>query len=143
MAAKMAAEMSRCAALLIGAARMAPGIGTETRAALEAGSVAWWLLEENLSARERVCRMQLLRRNSAREYAKSIKEIGEDPAVAGKETVAGIEAECRALGLGAFTQQGNELEGQTRPGCTARVKGMTAGLASCYGPHRRSPLQGF
>jgi len=85
----MAAEMSRCAALLIGAARMAPGIETETRAALEAGSVAWWLLEESLSARERVCRMQLLRRNSAREYAKSIKEIGEDPAVAGKETVAG------------------------------------------------------
>ena len=125
MAAKMAVEMSRCAALLIGAGRMAPGIETETRAALEAGSVAWWLLDENLSARERVCRMQLLRRNSAREYAKSIEEVGEDPAVAGKETVAGIEAECRALGLGAFTQQGNELEGQTRPGYTARVKGMT------------------
>jgi hypothetical protein len=45
--------------------------------------------------------------------------------VAGKETVAGIEAECRALGLAAFTQQGNELEGQTRHGCTARVKYMT------------------
>jgi hypothetical protein len=69
--------------------------------------------------------MQLLRRNSAREYAKSIKEVGEDPAVAGKETVAGIEADCRALGLAAFTQQGNELEGQTRPGYTARVKDMT------------------
>jgi hypothetical protein len=117
--------MSRCAALLIGAGHMAPGIEAETRAALEAGSVAWWLLQENLSARQRVCRMQLLRRNSAREYAKSIKEVGEDPAVAGKETVAGIEADCRALGLAAFTQQGNELEGQTRPGYTARVKDMT------------------
>ncbi|HUZ23801.1 MAG TPA: hypothetical protein VMV07_08545 [Streptosporangiaceae bacterium] len=69
--------------------------------------------------------MQLLRRNSAREYAKSVKEVGEDLTVAGKETVAGIEAECRDLGLAAFTQQGNELEGQTRPGYTARVKALT------------------
>ena len=97
----------------------------KNRAALEAGSVAWWLLEENLSARERVCRMQLLRRNSAREHAKSIKEVGEDPTVAGKETVTGIEAECRDLGLAAFTQRGDELEGQTRPGYTARVKALT------------------
>jgi hypothetical protein len=28
--------------------------------------VAWWLLEPGLTARQRVCRMQLLRRNSAR-----------------------------------------------------------------------------
>lgn len=125
MATKLAVEMSRCVALLIGAGRPAPGIEAETRAALEAGSVAWWLLEENLSARQRVCRMQLLRRNSAREHAKSIKEVGEDPAVAGKETVTGIEAECRDLGLAAFTQRGDELEGQTRPGYTARVKALT------------------
>ena len=125
MATKLAVEMSRCVALLIGAGRPAPGIEAETRAALEAGSVAWWLLEEELSARERVCRMQLLRRNSAREHAKSIKEVGEDPAVAGKETVTGIEAECRDLGLAAFTQKGDELEGQTRLGYTARVKALT------------------
>ena len=51
MATKLAVEMSRCVALLIGAGRPAPGIEAETRAALEAGSVAWWLLEEKLSAR--------------------------------------------------------------------------------------------
>jgi hypothetical protein len=84
MATKLAVEMSRCAALLIGADRPAPGIEAETRAALEAGSVAWWLLEEKLSARKRVCRMQLLRRNSAREHAKSIKEVGEDPSAGGQ-----------------------------------------------------------
>jgi hypothetical protein len=43
MSTKLAAEFSRCAALLIGAGRPAPGIETETRSALEAGSVAWWL----------------------------------------------------------------------------------------------------
>ena len=125
MATKLAVEMSRCAALLIGAGRPAPGIEVETRAALEAGSVAWWLMEQNLSARDRVCRMQLLRRNSAREHARSIKEVGEEPTVTGKESVAGIEAECRDLGLAAFTQKGAELEGQTRPGYTARVKALT------------------
>jgi hypothetical protein len=30
-----------------------------------------------------VCRMQLLRRNSAHEYARSIDEVGEDPAIVG------------------------------------------------------------
>jgi hypothetical protein len=105
--------------------RGAPGIEAETRAALEAGSVAWWLIEENLSARERVCRMQLLRRNSAREYARSVKEVGEDPMVAGKESVAGIEADCRYLGLAGLTHKGDELEGQTRPGYMARVKALT------------------
>jgi hypothetical protein len=122
---KLAVEHSRCAALLMGAARPAPGIEAVTRAALEAGSVAWWLLEEGLSARQRVCRMQLLRRNSAREYARSIQEVGEDPAVAGMETVAAIEAECRDLKLSAFTQKGDELDGETRLGYTARVKMLT------------------
>jgi hypothetical protein len=121
----MAVEMARCAALLIGKARPAPGVEAVTRAALEAGSVAWWLLEEGLTARQRVCRMQLLRRNSARELARSIEEVGEDPAVAGKETVPTIEAECSALGLAPFTCKGNELEGQERLGYTARAKKLT------------------
>ena len=92
------------------------------RVSLEAGSVVWWLLEEGLTARQRVCWMQLLRRNSARELARSIREVGEDLAVAGRETVAAIRAECRALGLAPFTQGGDELEEQVRLGYTARVK---------------------
>jgi hypothetical protein len=66
MATKLALEFSRCAAMLIGAGRPSPGIEAVTRSSLEAGSVAWWLLEPGLTARQRVCRMQLLRRNSAR-----------------------------------------------------------------------------
>jgi hypothetical protein len=122
---KLTVELSRCAALLIGASRPAPGIETVARAALEAGSVAWWLLEDGLTARERVCRMQLLRRNSARELARSIEEVGEDPLAVGSETVADIDADCQALGLAAFTRNGSELEGQTRLGYTARVRALT------------------
>jgi hypothetical protein len=148
MATKLAVEMSRCAALLIGAGRPAPGIEAETRAALEAGSVAWWLMEGNLSARKRLCRMQLLRRNSAREHARSAREVGEGPAVAGKESVAGIEAECRGLGLATFTQQGDRLEGQTRPGYTARVKALTdelgyQGAYSIYSAVAHAELAGI
>jgi len=56
MATKLAIEYARCAALLIGTDRPAPGIETETRSTLEAGSVAWWLLDPGLTARQRVCR---------------------------------------------------------------------------------------
>jgi phage host-nuclease inhibitor protein Gam len=148
MATKLAAEFSRCAAQLIGADRPAPGIETETRSALEAGSVAWWLLEPGLTARQRVCRMQLLRRNSARELARSIDEVGEDHAVAGKETVAGIEAECRDLGLAPFTQGGDKLEGELRLKYTARVKALTdelgnTGAYSIYSGPAHAELAGI
>jgi hypothetical protein len=66
--------------------------------------------------------MQLLRRNSARELANSIVQVGEDPGVAGTETVLGIEAECRDLVLDPFGQGGGELEGQTRFRYTARLR---------------------
>jgi len=66
--------------------------------------------------------MQLLRRYSAREHANSIAEVGEDPGVAGKETVAAIEADCHDLGLAGFTQDGYKLEGQTRLRYTKRMK---------------------
>ncbi|HMD23035.1 MAG TPA: hypothetical protein VKH61_02975 [Streptosporangiaceae bacterium] len=148
MATKLAAEFSRCAALIIGADRPAPGIETETRSSLEAGSVAWWLLEPGLTARQRVCRMQLLRRNSARELARSIDEVGEDPAAAGKETVAGIAAECRDLGLALFTQRGDELEGEVRLKYTKRVKALTdelgnAGAYSIYSGPAHAELAGI
>ena len=130
MSTKLAAEFSRCAALIIGAGRPAPGIETEVRSALEAGSVAWWLLEPWRTARQRVCRMQLLRRNSAREFARSIAEVGEDPAVAGNETVAGIEAECLALGLGSFTAGGDKLDDQERLKYTKRVQALTDELGN-------------
>lgn len=148
MATNLTVEFSRCAALLIGADRPAPGIETETRSSLEAGSVAWWLLEPGLTARQRVCRMQLLRRNSARELARSIDEVGEDPAVAGKETVVGIEAECRDLGLAPFTQGGDELEGQIRLGYTKRVKALTdelgnTGAYSIYSGPAHAELAGI
>jgi hypothetical protein len=118
-------EMAHSGAVLIRAQR--PPIGTEvlTRTSLEAASVVWWLLEDGLTARQRVCRMQLLRRNSARELARSIRQVKEDPSVAGNETIPAIEAECAALGLAPFGQGGDELDGQTRLGYTKRVEKLT------------------
>jgi hypothetical protein len=69
-----------------------------------------------------VCRMQLLRRNSAKEYARAIAEVGADPAIVGGETVASVEAYGHALGLAGFTNSGDQLEGEHRPSYTTRVK---------------------
>lgn len=122
MATKYTVEMARCIGPLVGAGRPAPGIEALTRTSLEAASVVWWLLEEGLTARQRVCRMQLLRRNSAKELSKSIAAVGASRTVAGNETVAAIEAECQVLGLAAFGQGGDELEGEIRPRYTKRVE---------------------
>jgi hypothetical protein len=76
---KMVVEYARSTALLVAAERPPPAIEVETRAALEAASVTWWLFAPGLTGRQRVCRLQLLRRNSARELAKSIGEVGPTP----------------------------------------------------------------
>jgi hypothetical protein len=128
MATKYATEMARSVAVQIGASRPAPSMEVLARSALEAASVAWWLLEPGLTARQRVCRMQLLRRNSAKEYARAIAEVGADPSVVGGETVASVEAYGQGLGLGAFGSGGEELEGERRPGYTARVKAFIDAL---------------
>jgi hypothetical protein len=125
MATKYTVEMSRCIVPLVRAARPAPGIEALTRTSLEGASVVWWLLEEGLTARRRVCRVQLLRRNSAKELEKSITAVGANPSVAGQETVAAIEAECLQLGLAAFGQGGDELEGDIRLRYTKRVEKFT------------------
>lgn len=134
MATKITVEMTRCVGTLVGSGRPSPGVESLTRTSLEAGSVAWWLLEAGLSARQRVCRMQLLRRNSARELAKSISEVGEDPSTVGGDTVAGVEAECLALRLPNFGRRGDELDGEVRPNYTSRVRDLTDELG-CQGAY--------
>jgi len=128
MAAKYTIEMTRSVALLIRDERPAPPIESLTRTSLEAASVAWWLLEEGLTARRRYCRMQLLRRNNAFWLAKSIAQVGENRGVAGTETIAGIEAECVAMGLAPFGSGGSELEGERRQGYTDRVDDLITAL---------------
>jgi hypothetical protein len=125
---KMVVEYARSVALLVAAERPPPGIEVETRAALEAASVTWWLFAPGLTARQRVCRLQLLRRNSARELARSVAEVGADPTAAGGETVPAIEVYGQSLGLAPFGQGGDELEGEIRPRYTARVKDLTTEL---------------
>jgi len=125
MATKFTVEMARCMAPLVLEARPAPGIEALTRTSLEAASVVWWLFELGLTARQRVCRMQLLRRNSAKELEAAIAAVGGDPSVGTQETVAAVEAYGNELRLQPFGQKGNELEGQVRPTYTARVRRFT------------------
>jgi len=66
MATKYTGEMARCIAELLNPSRPPPGFELLARSPLEAASVAWWLLAEGITARQRVCRMQLQRRTSGR-----------------------------------------------------------------------------
>lgn len=125
MATKFTVEMARCLAPLVRSARPAPGIEALTRTSLEAASVVWWLFELGLTARQRVCRMQLLRRNSAKELEAAITAVGGDPSAGTWETVATVEAYGDEFGLQPFRQKGKELEGEVRPTYTARVKRFT------------------
>lgn len=51
--------------------------------------------------------------------------MGANPNVAGKENIPAIEAECVDLGLAAFGQGGDELEGEIRLRYTKRVELFT------------------
>ena len=66
-----------------------------TRAAMEAGSQAWWLLEPGIGPRRRVIRSALIRAQSAKYLEKAVQELdpnaqaanyGEDPAKAAANT---------------------------------------------------------
>ena len=74
--------------------------------------------------------------------------MGEDPAVAGNETVAGIEAECHALGLASFTHGGDKLEDQERLRYTKRAQAFTdelgnKGAYSIYSAPAHAELAGI
>src|SRR5258705_7111052 len=71
METKLTVELSRCVALLIGAARPAPGIEAVARASLEAGAGGGWPPAEGPTARPRGWRMQPPPRHNPRGHAKS------------------------------------------------------------------------
>lgn len=118
---KYTVEMGRCVESLVRAERPTPGIEVLTRTSLEAASITWYLMQDNITARQRVCRMQLLRRYNAWELKRSIEAVGGSVADAGKETIAGVESYGADLGLSQFGKGGKELEREKLPGYRARV----------------------
>lgn len=113
-----------------------------TRSALEAASVAWWLLEPGLGARRRVARMQVLRLNSATEDQKTLNVLakaGVNVSGIGGETVPFVKSYSAALGLATFTESRkgrgyDQCESEIRPGYTKRVTQLTdaAGFHGAY-----------
>lgn len=102
---------------------------TLARGALEAAASAWWLLEEGLGARRRVCRLQLVRIKSALELQKALREVGISNADDRYgETPDEVKEFSSKLGLGAFLDKGHDIaaacETEVRPGYTERVKSL-------------------
>lgn len=125
MATKLTVEIARCSVLVVRSARPAVGAEVLTRSSLEAASIVWWLFEPGLTARQRVCRMQLLRRNNAKEFGAALKAVGDCRSVGNWETIDSVEAYSDELGLKPFGNKGDELEGEVRLRYTARVKRLT------------------
>jgi hypothetical protein len=124
---KAATEYARAVEAMVGSLRSALAPETMARTALEAAASAWWLLEPELGARRRVCRLQLVRIKSAVELQRTIAEIGESNADgAFGETPDRVRDYSRQLGLGSFLDKGQDhsvvCETETRPRYTQRVK---------------------
>jgi len=123
---------------------------TETlaRAAMEAGSVLWWLLEPGIGVRVRVARFWLIRASGAERLAEAVG-LTDPGGASGQygETPAMVEGAIRGLGL-AFTREQDRhtgrwswtCEGEKLPGYTARATafeaacGMTAAYSIYSGP---------
>jgi len=96
------------------------------RAAMEAGSQAFWLLEPGIGARRRVARFMLIRASGARHRAKQVKLT--DPGAAGSYGETPEQAAALAEGLGLrceYRAQGHYrgewwCEDQRLPGYTER-----------------------
>lgn len=134
MVMKHTVEISKSVGTLIAQVQLAPSIEVLVRTSLESASTAWWLLDESLTVRQRVCRMQLLRRNNASYYAGAAVAMGIDISMLDMENVQTVEEYGRELGLGSFNSGGKSLEEESLPSYTARTRQFTSevGLKGAY-----------
>ena len=106
------------------------------RAAMEAGSQAFWLLEPDIGARRRVARFMLIRASGARNRAEEVSLT--DPASAGMygETPEQLDAEAVRLGLRLEYRQTRKHRGQwwceddKLPGYTERNRQLERAMLS-------------
>lgn len=97
--------------------------GVLSRAVMEPGAQAWWLLEGGIGARRRVIRSVLIRASSARWLEKSVQAA--DPTGAAStygEDQARVRSDATALGLSYVCNSSKtECEGELLPGYTGRA----------------------
>jgi hypothetical protein len=118
--------------LLSAEAPPALAIDALARAALEPASVAWWLLNRNISARARVARLYVVRRCSAGwfEHAANAMQVSSSGRYGTQ--IAGLDLQYRdQLGLTEdLSNNGNWVgcEGQRLPSYTHRVANFLSGI---------------
>ncbi len=100
---------------------------TLARGSLEIAASTSWLLQEDIGARRRVCRLQLMRIKSALELERAVNEIGVSNANGEYgETPDQVRRTSDELGLASFLGKGNDeaaaCESETRPNYTTRAR---------------------
>jgi hypothetical protein len=99
------------------------------RAAVEMAATSWWIAEQGIGARRRVCRLQLLRINSAMELKRLTDEIGDaNTDRRFGENEEDVIAYSASLGLEPFTNGSRRrfarCELDLLPTYTARAKSL-------------------
>lgn len=112
-------EMARNLAALLSPDRPSAAQEVLARSGLDASSTACWLLDPELTARQRVCRLHVLKGKDAREGDKARKAVrGHDPQVDDKLT-QDVEDEGTSLGL-----MHDEIAAEKYPNGTERVDSL-------------------
>jgi hypothetical protein len=124
-------QAEAAAAVLAGSPHASIALDALARAGVEAASQAWWLLEPGVGARNRVVRLFLLYRASARALdgvAQQLPPLSSPPPGTYGAAVSQLDARfVTDLGIAPVTGAGNAraplaCEGQTLPGYTKRAK---------------------
>lgn len=125
-------ELCRSVATLVRANRLAPAIEVLVRSCIDSASVAWWLLDDTISKRQRVCRLQLLRRRNAEYYRQALEVTGQQLSPDEFESVEKIDAYSESLALGKVVR--GRLGGERVPKYTDRSEDFErdAGIQGAY-----------
>jgi len=123
-----ALELARSFNLILDQKRTSISLEVMARTALEASGCAWWLLDPDIGARQRVCRLQLLRISRAVNLSKSIASSGADPIEVGGEPEL-VRKYSRKLCLKEFEthdrKKNRKCETEVLTSYTSRVAALT------------------
>lgn len=123
-------QHARAASEIVGLEISPLSVEVLARAAVDVAASTWWITEEGIGARRRVCRLQLIRMNSAMELRKVMDEIGISNADRKYgETEEDVAAYSERMGIEPFiniARLGRNVgcEKEVRPTYSARAKSL-------------------
>ena len=123
-------QHARAASEIVGLEISPLSIEVLARAAIDVAATTWWITEDGIGVRRRVCRLQLIRMNSAMELQKVLDEIGVSNADRRYgETEDDVAAYSQRMGIEPFVNiarlgRNAGCEKELRPTYSARANSL-------------------